>query len=344
MEKIIGIVYAYDPIDAYDTIRGLGFNWMRMHIPFPWEDRMFGTPSRFYLRAREEIRKAVNAGFKVMPTTPGMGGYRFDPETKTTRFRDDWPAFAGEKGTEEYFENVAAAMEFAARDLGDLSGGIWQVMNEIDTFQFSGDYSDEVVAGTARASAQGIVRADPKALCGINLSRYYDRGLEIADLCYAPGHAFGYIGDDQYFGSWQGKDVESWNTVIDALHERYQLPVIANEWGYSSGGRVLPKRPDPKLIPPGLNDVCYMKAWYHEVEGGHTEEVQAKYLRRGLQIFAENPNVLGSFLFCYKDAAHCYHCGADDCPAEDYWGIVDKNEKPKKAFYAVSEAIKEYYK
>ena len=124
----------------------------------------------------------------------------------------------------------------------------------------------------------------------------------MADLVYAPGHKFGYIGDDQYFGSWQGKTVESWNDVIEALHARYHLPVLANEWGYSSGGAVKETRPDPAVLPEGIPDVCYEKSWFHAVEGGHTEAVQAEYLRRGLQIFAENPHVLGSFLFCFQDA------------------------------------------
>ena len=168
--------------------------------------------------------------------------------------------------------------------------------------------------------------------------------MKVADLVYAPGHKFGYIGDDQYFGSWQGKTVESWNDVIEALYARYHLPVLANEWGYSSGGAVKETRPDPAILPEGITDVCYEKSWFHSVEGGHTEAVQAEYLRRGLQIFAENPHVLGSFLFCFQDAGHCYHCGASDCPSECYWGIVDVEGKPKQAYAAVKQAIRDYYR
>lgn len=54
--------------------------------------------------------------------------------------------------------------------------------------------------------------------------------------------------------------MESWNDVIEALHERYQLPVLANEWGYSSGGAVKEIRPDPSVLPEGIPDVCYEKA------------------------------------------------------------------------------------
>lgn len=343
MEKIVGICYAYDIEDGYEEILSLGFKWTRMEICFPWKDKMFGTLSEAYQRDKEEIRKAKEAGMLVMPSTPGMGGYFYDPDRDETYYHDAWPAFVGEKGTEEYFRNVAATTEFICKDLGDLAGDFWQCMNEIDIPTFSGDYSREVTTGTARASAEGIVRANPNAKCGINLSRYHEEGLEIADMVYAPGHSFGYIGDDQYFGSWQGKTVESWNDVIEALYERYQLPVLANEWGYSAGGAVKEERPDPALLPPGIPDVCFEKSWYHSVEGGHTEEVQAEYLRRGLEIFAENPHVIGSFMFCFKDPHRCYHCGESDCPSECYWGIVDVEGKPKKAYDVVKKAIRDYY-
>ncbi|MGF7144286.1 hypothetical protein HNQ56_002717 [Anaerotaenia torta] len=343
MDKILGIVYAYDVKDAYQELLDIGFSWVRMGICFPWKDKMFGTLSEEYYRCREDMEIAHKAGIQIMPSTPGMGGYRYDSKLQKTYYQDDWPDFVGEKGSKGYYENVAAACEFICRDLGEIAGDLWQCMNEIDIPTFSGNYSMEITTGTARASAEGIVRANPAAKCGINLSRYHEEGLKIADMVYAPGHKFGYIGDDQYFGSWQGKTVESWNEVIDALYERYHLPVVANEWGYSSGGAVKQVRPDASLLPEGIPDVCYEKSWFHEAEGGHTQEVQAEYLRRGLQIFAEHPHVLGSFLFCFKDAKHCYHCGEEDCPSECYWGITDVNGKPKKAYEAVKTAIKEYY-
>lgn len=344
MKKILGIVYAYDVENAYQEILNLGFSWVRMGICFPWKDKMFGELSERYLLMKKEIRTACDAGMKVMISTPGMGGYRYDPIKQKTRYIDAWPDFVGEKGSDEYYENVACTCEFICSDLGEYAGELWQCMNEIDIPTFSGNYPVEITTETARASAEGIVRANSKAMCGINLSRYHEEGLRIADLVYAPGHKFAYVGDDQYFGSWQGKTVESWNDVANALYERYNLPVLANEWGYSSGGAVAKVRPDPENLPEGIPDVCVEKKWFHQVEGGHTQEVQAEYLRRGLEIFAQNPHILGSFLFCFKDAVHCYHCGTSDCPSECYWGITDVEGRPKKSYAAVKQAIKDYYK
>ena len=267
MEKILGIVYAYDVKDAYQEILDLGFSWIRMGICFPWKDRMFGTLCEDYLKDREQMKRAHEAGIQIMPSTPGMGGYYYSETDGETRYRDAWPDFVGEKGTPEYYRNVADTCAFICRDLKGIAGDLWQCMNEIDIPTFSGSYSVEVTTGTARASAEGIVRENPQAKCGINLSRYHEDGLKVADLVYAPGHKFGYIGDDQYFGSWQGKTVESWNDVIEALYARYHLPVLANEWGYSSGGAVKEERPDPALLPEGIPDVCYEKSWFHSAEG-----------------------------------------------------------------------------
>ncbi len=349
MEKIKGIVFAYQVRDdnsvpeQLEFLKDLGFRWMRMHIPFPWEDKMFGTLSAQYLRSKEELRKAHAAGFELMVTTPGLGGYRFDEALQKTRWMETLPAFLGEKGSEAYYKNLADACEFIARDLSGIAGEYWQCMNEIDNPIFASHYSDEIVAGTARAQAEGIVRGDPKAKCGINLSKYDEQALRIADLVYAPGHSFGYLGDDQYFGSWQPGTVESWTAVIDALWERYHLPVLANEWGYSSGGEYSTEHVDPKIVPFGLPEECLVQKWFYEVPGGHTEEVQAEYLYKGLQIFAEHPHCIGSFLFCFRDAYKCYHCGGESCPSEDFWGIVRKDLTKKPACEAVKKAFREFY-
>lgn len=166
---------------------------------------MFRTLSEKYLQDRDQMKKAHDAGIRIMPSTPGMGGYYYDEKTKETRYQDARPDFVGEKGTEEYYRNVADTCAFICRNLKGIAGNLWQCMNEIDIPTFSGSYSMDITTKTARASAEGIVRENPEAKCGINLSRYHEDGLKVADLVYAPGHKFGYIGDDQYFGSGREK-------------------------------------------------------------------------------------------------------------------------------------------
>ena len=346
--KINGIVFAYQPAGEtredvefqLGMIKDLGFDWMRMHVSFPWSDRMFGTLTEEYKKERGDIIANHRAGFEIMVTTPGLGAYRFDEELGRTRWTESFPAFAGEVGSEEFYENVRKTCAFLCEDLGENAGIYWQCMNEIDNPVFASHYSEETVTQTARASAAGIVSKNPKALCGINLSRYCEEALRIADLAYAPGHCFGYIGDDQYFGSWQPGDVDDWTEVIDRLYERYHLPVLANEWGYSSGGKLAKEHIDPKMVPFGLPEECVVQKWFYEAAGGHTDTAQAAYLEKGLKLFAGHPHCIGSFLFCWRDAYKCYHCGGETCPSEDYWGIVTRDLKKKPACDAVRRAIK----
>ncbi|HET6486752.1 MAG TPA: hypothetical protein VFH83_10055 [Spirochaetia bacterium] len=341
-KRVVGIVYAYDPGDDYALLKETGVEWVRLGVPFPWADRMHGAISQEYRDARKEIEAASRAGFHVMPSTAGLGGYVFVASEGRTRWVDSWPEFCGTKGTPAFMESVRAASRWIAQDLGGMVGPLWQVMNEIDIETFRGDYSPQVAADTARASAEGILSAQSTAMCGTNLANYGPDGLAIMDLvCRAP-HPFAYVGDDQYFGSWQGGSVEDWVGVMDGLYDRYGLPVLANEWGYSSAGPLKPV-PGSEAVPKGWASVCAVLGWHNELPGGHTEEMAARYFRRGLEIFATHPHCLGSFMFCWKDARVCYHCGQAGCPAECAWGIVDVNGKPKPAYHAVKEAIGRFY-
>lgn len=345
-EKVKGIVFDYNTDDTpeeFAMVRELGVDCMRMLLALPWKDRMYGELTEQYISDRESIRKAYAQGFKVMPATPSICSFTYDEEAQETLWHEHFPDFMGEKGTEEFYENVRKTLCFMAEDLGEAAGPYWQCMNEIDNPVFTNRYSDEVVAKIARACADGVVRANPDAKCGINVTMEACTP-RIVELAYAEGHNFGYLGVDQYFGCWQRGTIERWNEIIDELYENYKMPVMINEWGYSSGGEFSAERPDPKDVPHGFPDVCVVKKWFDQEEGGHTPEVQARIFKRGHQIFAENPHCIGSFMFCWRDAYFCYHCGAPDCPAECYWGLVTSDCVPKPAYYAVKEAIKECYR
>ncbi|NLB17028.1 MAG: hypothetical protein GX827_09530, partial [Clostridiales bacterium] len=158
-------------------------------------------------------------------------------------------------------------------------------------------------------------------------------------------HPFGYVGNDQYFGSWQGGSIDDWPGVLDSIWDAFGLPILVNEWGYSSRGETLTHEQLMNMEgnTENLEPVCFHKAWCNEMPGGHNEEVQADYIKRGLEIFASHPHVLGNFIFCFSDAHTCWHCGKANCPAECYWGICDVNCNPKPAFYAAKEAIHRLY-
>ena len=223
-EKIKGIVFAYNTTGEYDMVRELGVEWMRLGIAFPWKDKMFGTLSEQYLEDREEIRRTHDAGFQIMPATPSMGGFTYDEALGKACWHDSFPDFVGEKGTEEYYENVREALRFICEDLGDDAGIYWQCMMRSISLPFP------TITRTIswRTPARALRRGDPPRQAGRPLRRqhagYNENAVHMLDLIYREGHSFYYVGVDQYFGSWQPGDVENWNGVIDALYERYHLP------------------------------------------------------------------------------------------------------------------------
>ena len=77
-DKIRGIVYAYTQEKRYDMVKDLGIEYIRLNVPFPWTDKMHGTVSPGWEKIKDEFREAVAAGLKVMPSTPGMGGWGYD--------------------------------------------------------------------------------------------------------------------------------------------------------------------------------------------------------------------------------------------------------------------------
>ena len=72
----------------------------------------------------------------------------------------------------------------------------------------------------------------------------------------------------------------------------------------------------------------------------HTEEDQAAFYDRLLELLIAQPGVRGAFAFSWKDNERCYACGSADCPCETAWGMVrkDGSEKP------VAEVIRKYAK
>lgn len=330
-DKIRGIVYAYTPEKRYDMVRELGVEWIRLNIPFPWNDRIGGTVSEQWKHIKAEFKEAVESGLHVMPSTPTILGFPRE--------------LCGEYGSREFYDNVRRTSAFMCEELGELAHSLWQCMNELDIPTFSGDVPLDICAECCRQTALGINDINPNAVCGTNFASWREESRHVGEILFSGDHPFGYIGNDQYYGSWQPGTIEDWNDTLDDMWNTFGLPILINEWGYSSRSHTwnAEKLKSVRAEKMPANYVCQNKAWAFELEGGHNEEIQAEYFRRGLEIFAAHPHVLGNFMFCFSDAVRCWQCGEENCPAECYWGLVDVNCKPKPAFYAAKEAIRKYY-
>lgn len=71
----------------------------------------------------------------------------------------------------------------------------------------------------------------------------------------------------------------------------------------------------------------------------HTPEGQAKWYDDLLEKLNKQPHLAGYFVFCWADSGSCFFCGADDCPCETAWGLVDINGNLKPSYHAVQKHL-----
>jgi len=344
-KRILGVSDGYGLPD-YNHVKESGLEWVRWYVPFPWQDKLFGTPTEYYLKNKEHFRDMKRAGLKTMAFLPCIGSWRWDEAQKANVWQQSIPDWMGAVDTKEFLDHVTQACAWVVDDMGDLIDDLWQTSNEMDITTFRGNYTLDEAAHYMIAQARGIKEARPNALVGINPAHMQDEARYLFDQCYNfAGSPFNYAGIDGYYGSWAGHSVEHWIPVIDEIQRLTRRPVLISEWGYSSGGKVIPK-PDDYVQNGDITSVCDLKCWHNAYKGEseHTEALQAEYLEIGLKLFATYPDLLGNFVFCWKDGATCYHCGQSECPAECFWGVVHQDESPKPAYYVIQQMAKEYYK
>lgn len=341
-KKIIGICGAGDMA----KIKEAGIEWIRMPALFPWTDKLYGTLKDKYIEYREIMKDAKAHGIKVAAISPLIGMYLFDDEKKCALWKDAWPQniMGYSYGDDQFYKIIEEVCAWIAKDLDGIVDDVWQISNEMDSPTFRGPYKLEVAKKLSWASAKGIRSIRPDALCGINPAHLTDYARELFRMCYAEGTPLNIAGIDGYYGSWAPGSVEAWDATINEIHEITGCKVIVFEWGYSSIGKVTPP-PEKDIVINGVGSVCTTKSWHNswKSESEHTEEIQAEYVTRGLEIIQNNPNALGGFLFSWKDDLLCYHCGQPDCPSECGWGVIRHDLTPKPVFYAIQKASKELY-
>jgi len=343
--KILGICANIRNGVDFAEIAASGVQWVRIGTGFPWADKLYGTLSDSYLRCKEAMCKAKASGLNVMGITPLIGGRSWSEERQKSIWKDAWPKeIVGYRYVDpEFYDIVEEVCAWIARDLEGLVDDVWQIANEMDAPTFRGPYGLETAKKLAWAEARGIRREKPDALCGINPAYMTETSRILFRACYAEGTPLNYAGIDGYYGSWSAGTVEKWQETIDEIHEITGMNVLVNEWGYSSIGAVAPK-PVRFAEKNGLGSVCATKTWHYAWKGEtvHTEELQAAYLKRGLEILYTHPHCLGGFIYCWSDDPTCGRCGQPDCPAECAWGIVRCDKTPKPAYWVVREASQKF--
>lgn len=92
-----------------------------------------------------------------------------------------------------------------------------------------------------------------------------------------------------------------------------------------------------------LDTACHLiKKWRWSWDGrAYTPDKQAAYFRDTLPTVFADRRIDEVLLFMYRDAAVCWTCGAEDCPLETAWGLMDREGRLKPAFHVVAGLIRE---
>ena len=317
--------------------RESGVEWTRLSFVMPFEDRMHGRLTQRYVEARAQAELLHRNGMKILGTTPLPFSARWEPDENGAlrmNLTPMLPEWLGPIGSATYNKGYEEICSWLADDLRGIVP-VWQIANELDIDLFAGPMTPRQSCEFIVHGAKGLKRADPSLLVGHNPAGdpeayylygwLYGRGEPLLDYC----------GVDGYYGTWQAGGPESWAKRITELSELTGVPVLLNEWGFSSGGELMPNG----AVPPTIyQPLCQERKWWHTWGPGHTPEGQAEFIRECFKVFrAHREKLLGAFYFKWKDAETCWQCGRKDCPIETHWGLLEADGKIKPSLAAYKE-------
>ena len=353
------------PNENYEQLRRGNIEWIRIDIPYPFDQN--GQVRKSYEDFKARCKGYKDRGFKVMAVTPYPRDYLeagVDPRTDEQGVRD-----------------VAV---FMIRDLRNFIDAV-QITNEMGIPHFTLPLTQEEAARFIGINAEAMNDVKQDILVGYNSA-----GPQVdLHLMLKPYHQYcDYVGIDIYIGCFAnvGGFMYFFEALVRYLWNLTGKPVVIQEFGYISGGA--PKTKAEKrdilrtygvesikeayekieMFVENLNDRMkqhvryvspdvshqgdflfksdYVNHLFKELPKNtlipgypHTPEGQGKFFRDLIPRMYRLPFVGGVIVYCYADSEKCYMCGQSDCPTETRWGLVDVNGKEKPSYYAVRKAF-----
>lgn len=91
-----------------------------------------------------------------------------------------------------------------------------------------------------------------------------------------------------------------------------------------------------------LDTACHLiKKWRWTWDGRpHSPAKQARFFAEVLATLLGDDRIDEVLLFMLQDVPVCWTCGAEDCPLETAWGLLDRDGRPKPAFEVVAAALR----
>jgi len=309
------------PGRAYEKVRDVGIQWVRVDIPFPFANEGEELSEKFESSAAY-VRELRRNGFQVVGITP---------------YPKAIPDWEGPPASDGYFSLTREAARFLGEFFND-DIPIWQSTNEMNVDGFREPLTHDESVRFVIEGALGIKEASKELWVGANMGGFGDKADELYRKLYQSDTPWDYVGADGYFGTWQEGGPHTWEEKFDWLGDLTPLPAIVMEWGFSSDGDIM----DPADVIPNETDPHGRHMWCFGWGGrgapiAHTPEAQAMYIEEAMEIITDR--AIGEFYYCWSDAKTCW-CGRDDCPIESRWGLVDYTGAEKPSYGAMKRAIR----
>ena len=353
----------------YGMLLENNIEWDRIDAPFPYEaDGVALTQG--YQNYRQNLIDRHNAGLKTMMITPNPGAFvdrGMDPRTpeglakvaETTKFMVE--------DLKPYIRAVQVGNELGLarfmRPLNIDESAQFLIAQIVALHPIKGD----ILVGYNTAGPQMDLNSQLKPY-----AEYFDYfGLDIYLGCFFGFPSYMWVFDLAITAMWSylqkpiimaefgymSAGAPKSRAEKDALlMERYGYPNEAAVRADPEGFLLAIERYNPKFAEHVRNNsrgdqnaflfgvdcavhlYCELPANF-VIPGGypHTPEGQAKFYSHVIPRFARYPYVIGTFIYSWKDATHCYACGQADCPQETGWGLVDAQGNPKPSLAAVRE-------
>lgn len=356
------------PNEDYSLIKEANIGWIRIDIPFPYNED--GSETQSYKNFKARAKGYADEGIKVMAVTP---------------YPKECIEHNADIRTAEGTEAVKKMAQYLAKDLQGIVAG-FQITNEMGIPRFTIPITMDEAVKFIAVQLEAIENCKGDILVG------YNSAGPQADLHanLRPYHKYcDYVGLDMYLGCFYGLPGFMWcfDAMIRYLWALTGKPVLVQEFGYIGDGAPKTKEQKKQILarygassikdakehivdfveklPEGLKNQVkmlsggdaskYFELVFHgdltnhlycelprftKIPGfDHTPEGQAKFYEHIFERFYKMKYVGGAFIYCWSDSDHCYVCGQKECPTETRWGLVTCDGKPKPAYYAIKKAL-----
>ncbi len=211
------------PRKDLELIRQANIRWTRIDIPFPFKPGKWGELTPEYAAFRGRVKGYTDGGLKTMCVTP---------------YPRSFAAFGVNPATAEGLGQVKAICKFMAEDLKTVGVKGYQITNELNVFHFRVPLTMEQAPDFIIAGIQGVCEGDPEALLGYNSAGVAEEAQEMIAKIRPHHHLLDYMGVDIYRGTWLDGEPDDIIADIDLTYRAVGLPVLVQEFGFSSADEI----------------------------------------------------------------------------------------------------------